>query len=130
MASILKVDDLRGNTAAGNITITSEGGSATMQLQQGVAKAWATVNGSSGTPSLTFSLNCSSNVDNGVGNYHTNLTNAMSSTQYPVTTNDNERGCGESVQNAASTVVTVIRNPTNLATVDASSFFTLFGDLA
>jgi len=26
MASILKVDDLRGNTAAGNITITSEGG--------------------------------------------------------------------------------------------------------
>ncbi len=40
MASILKVDDLRGNTAAGNITITSEGGAATMQLQQGVAKAW------------------------------------------------------------------------------------------
>ena len=42
MASILKVDDLRGNTAAGNITITSEGGAATMQLQQGVAKAWIT----------------------------------------------------------------------------------------
>ena len=36
MASILKVDDLRGNTAAGNITITSEGSSATMQLQQGL----------------------------------------------------------------------------------------------
>ena len=43
MASILKVDDLRGNTAAGNVTITSEGGSATMQLQQGVAKFWVTL---------------------------------------------------------------------------------------
>jgi hypothetical protein len=41
MASILKVDDLRGNTSAGDITITSEGGSATMQLQQGLEKAWA-----------------------------------------------------------------------------------------
>ena len=38
MAGILKVDDLRGNTSAGDITITSEGGSATMQLQQGVLK--------------------------------------------------------------------------------------------
>ena len=117
----IKADQLEHSTA---------GSVDTQFVVNGSAKAWATVNGSSGTPSLTFSLNCSSNVDNGVGNYHTNLTNAMSSTQYPVTTNDNERGCGESVQNAASAVVTVIRNPTNLATQDASSYFTLFGDLA
>ena len=129
MSTIL-VNTLTGTSTAGSIAVTGEGNSTTTNLQQGLAKAWATVNGSSGTPSLTFSLNCSSNVDNGVGNYTTNLTNAMSSTQYPVTTNDNERGCGESVQNATSTVVTTIRNPTNLATVDASSYFTLFGDLA
>ncbi len=128
--STIKTNTLTGTSTAGSIAVTGEGNSTTTNLQQGLAKAWATVNGSSGTPSLTFSLNCSSNVDNGVGNYTTNLTNAMSSTQYPVTTNDNERGCGESVQNATSTVVTTIRNPTNLATVDASSYFTLFGDLA
>ena len=35
-------DKLTGKTSAGDVTITSEGGSATMQLQQGVAKAWRT----------------------------------------------------------------------------------------
>jgi len=121
---------MAGKIVADQLEHSTAGSLDTQFVVNGSAKAWATVNGSSGTPSLTFSLNCSSNVDNGVGNYTTNLTNAMSSTQYPVTTNDNERGCGESVQNATSTVVTTIRNPTNLATVDASSYFTLFGDLA
>jgi hypothetical protein len=36
MASILKVDDLRGNAAADNITITD--GSVTMKLQNGLVK--------------------------------------------------------------------------------------------
>ena len=74
MASILKVDDLRGNTAAGNITITSEGGSATMQLQQGVAKAWATFN-ASGTPAFRDSFNSSTLTDNGTGNMTISFTN-------------------------------------------------------
>ena len=38
--STVITDNLTGKTAAGNVTITSEGGSATMQLQQGLAKAW------------------------------------------------------------------------------------------
>ena len=38
--STVITDNLTGKTSAGNVTITSEGGSATMQLQQGVAKAW------------------------------------------------------------------------------------------
>jgi len=79
MASILKVDDLRGNTAAGNITITSEGGSATMQLQQGVAKAWNNFNGT-GTVAIRGSFGVSSIGDTGTGRYDTNLTNALSST--------------------------------------------------
>ena len=57
MASILKVDDLRGNTAAGNITITSEGGAATMQLQQGLCKSWCYFNGTLTTPTLEDSFN-------------------------------------------------------------------------
>ena len=39
MASILKVDEMQGVTSAGDITITGEG-TATMQLQQGLAKCW------------------------------------------------------------------------------------------
>ncbi len=45
MASILKVDEMQGVTntnemtiAASNVTVTGEGGSATMQLQQGLTK--------------------------------------------------------------------------------------------
>ena len=79
MAGILKVDDLRGNTSAGDITITSEGGSATMQLQQGVIKSWVDLNGS--TFGVNDSHNVSSATDNGAGNYHQNLTNNLSATQ-------------------------------------------------
>ena len=61
MASILKVDELRGIASAGDITVTSEGGAATQSLQQGLAKAWSqsqmyssnTINDSLNTASLT-----------------------------------------------------------------------------
>lgn len=85
MASILKVDDLRGNTAAGDITITD--GSATMQLQKGVAKAFhgygdqaaGALNASSET------LNISSYDDVGTGVSALNITSAMAvSTVYSV----------------------------------------------
>ena len=81
MAGILKVDDLRGNTSAGNITITSEGGSATMQLQQGVAKCWCFFDGN-GTVSLADSLNAASITDNGTGDYTFTWTNNFSTGNY------------------------------------------------
>lgn len=83
MASILKVDDLRGNTAAGDITITSEGGSATMQLQQGVVKAWGNITHSSPV-TINDSLNTSSLTDYGTGDASPNYTNNMSNTNYSV----------------------------------------------
>lgn len=82
MASILKVDDLRGNTSAGNITITSEGGAATMQLQQGVAKAWFRTFFSSGTPTSRDSFNIASYVDVGTGKVEPTFTNVMSNDDY------------------------------------------------
>ena len=97
MASILKVDDLRGNTAAGNITITSEGGSATMQLQQGVAKAWVNFNGT-GTIATRDSFNVSSLNDDGTGKYDVVLTNNMGNNDYSVTiggANNSSDGSGE-----------------------------------
>lgn len=76
MASILKVDELRGIASAGDITVTSEGGAATQSLQQGLAKAWIfTTDKTSYVP--TGSFNVSSMTDNGTGRPETNFTNSF-----------------------------------------------------
>ena len=59
--STVITDNLTGKTSAGDVTITSEGGSATMQLQQGVAKMFYNLNGE-GTIALRNSLNISFKV--------------------------------------------------------------------
>ena len=90
MAGILKVDDLRGNTSAGNITVTSEGGSATMQLQQGLTKmscAWQ-----QSDASIRDSFNISSLTDLGTGRTTMNYTSAFSSADHPVTGTSNWNG--------------------------------------
>jgi hypothetical protein len=81
MASILKVDALQGITAAGDITVTSEGGAATQSLQQGLAKVWANTSSSA----ITDSLNTSSFTDNSTGNHTVGISNAMGNTTYGIT---------------------------------------------
>jgi hypothetical protein len=78
--STIIADNLTGKTAAGNVTVTSEGGAATMQLQQGLAKAWVLWNQSS--PTVYDSLNVSSMTDSSTGFFDMNITNAMGSTNY------------------------------------------------
>ena len=71
MASILKVDDLRGNTAADNITITD--GSVTMKLQDGLVKCSLSGDFSGGSTtgaSILRGLNISSITDVGTGRYY------------------------------------------------------------
>ena len=72
-------DKLTGKTAAGNVTITSEGGAATQSLQQGLAKAWLDCNNDA---SLNDSLNIASGTDNSTGNYTHSFTSSMSSGNY------------------------------------------------
>ena len=75
-------DKLTGRATAGDVTITSEGGSATMQLQQGVAKAWAR-----GTPSaFSDSHNFTTFTDNGTGDYTFSFTNNMNNNLWSPTT--------------------------------------------
>ena len=93
MASILKVDDLRGNTAAGNITITSEGGSATMQLQQGVAKAWLVYD--QANTNVDNSLNSSSVTDEATGNFTRNHTSSFANVAYTNTTGGSYDGSSD-----------------------------------
>jgi hypothetical protein len=63
--SEIKVDTLTGKTSVGDITVTSEGGAATMQLQQGMAKAWVFFYQTSQV--IQGSLNISSLTDAGTG---------------------------------------------------------------
>lgn len=73
------VDKLTGKTATGNVTITSEGGLATQQLQQGIAKSWARV--SAGT-SLVHGFNVSSFLNNSTGDSTISYTNTFSDAQH------------------------------------------------
>ena len=81
MASILKVDALQGITAAGDITVTSEGGAATQSLQQGLAKAWCHTSDNV----IDDSLNFSSSTDNATGDYTVNFANNMANVTYAST---------------------------------------------
>ena len=79
--SEIKTDKLTGVGTAGDITVTSEGGAATMQLQQGLVKVWFLYNGS-GTPAFLDSFNTSSLTDHATGDHSVNFTNAMSNANY------------------------------------------------
>ena len=82
--STVITDNLTGKTAAGNVTITSEGGAATQSLQQGLAKVWVNLDGT-GTIAARDSLNVTGLVDDGVGEYTLNFSNNMGNANYSVT---------------------------------------------
>ena len=72
MASELKVDKFTG--------VTGEG-SATTNLQQGLAKIWANVDQDSST-AIRDSLNTSGIVDNATGRHTISFTTSMGNTEY------------------------------------------------
>ena len=61
--------------------IKSEGGAVTTSVQQGLSKAYASVNGQS-TAATRGTFNMSSLTDNGTGNYTISITNSMNNTNY------------------------------------------------
>jgi len=125
MAGILKVDDLRGNTSAGDITITT--GSATMQLQQGVCKAWAEVN--SAGSAVTDSFNVSSNTDLGTGRQQHNYTNSMTGGEYSAAGSGNGVN-SNNVFMRTYTTNTTMYSYTGSAYADMQMCSAVFGDLA
>jgi hypothetical protein len=64
-------------------TVPSEGGAATTNLVQGLAKAWLHIN----TDTIEDSFNIASVADNGTGDHSPSLTNAMSNANYTVPSN-------------------------------------------
>ena len=133
MASILKVDALQGVTSAGDITVTSEGGSATQSLQQGLAKCWVNFNGQ-GTIAARDSFNLSSLDDDGTGSYGVNMSSVFSSANHSAHGTCDATGNYSNVEinSVASSGINSMRcwndNP---ASIDPSLVFaTMHGDLA
>lgn len=97
--STIVADNLTGKTAAGNVTVTSEGGSATMQLQQGLAKAWMNLNGT-GTIATRDTLNVSSLSDEATGKYQVNFSSSMGNDDYTVSGGARSPGVASGTLNA------------------------------
>ena len=77
--SDLKVNSIAGVGSGGFTgTVASEGGAATTDLQQGLAKAWARLNPNT----LQDSRNTASFLDNGTGDFEYNFTNNMNNANY------------------------------------------------
>ena len=81
MTSELRVDNLKGSTTGGSISVLGEGTSATTNLQQGLAKCF--INQSSGQ-TIRDSFNVGSLTDTGTGIYQTNFTNSFNNNDYVV----------------------------------------------
>ncbi len=133
MASVLKVDDLRGNTAAGNITITSEGGAVTQSLQQGLLKYWNNWDGT-GTIASRDSLNASALVDGGAGLYTNKITNPFRAAEQAIT-GESGNYCYTTQSTSYSVTTTqfytyVVRYNTTTYTDASGVFSTASGDLA
>ena len=73
---------LTGKATAGSVTITSEGGAATMQLQQGLVKAFCQANQT--TPAINDSFNVASFTDVAASECEVNVTNLMASVNYNI----------------------------------------------
>jgi len=133
--SEIKVDTLTGKTTAGDITVTSEGGAATMQLQQGLAKVWVNFNGT-GTIAIRDSLSASGLVDNGTGNYTVNFTNAMSSANFSALAtcgldSGGSRAFCSTDSHATTSVAILLRQAASNNNIDAADVQSgLLGDLA
>jgi len=130
--SEIKVDTLTGKTTANDITVTV-GATATMSLEQGLAKAWGHFEGSDAT--LDDSLNTASLTDGGSGNFSPQYTSNMSNTNSASAANGNwpsqvVSNSGHKISSFATTSCTVITtsNGSN-ADVDDTTY-TIFGDLA
>jgi len=83
MSEIL-VNKLTGTSTAGSILVTGEGGAATMQLQQGLAKAWFQAQMYTSN-TINDSLNGSSLTDNAAGDFTLTVTNAFGNDKFCIT---------------------------------------------
>ena len=85
----LKTNTLTGTTTAGSIAVTTEGGAATTNLQQGLTKAWCTVNQESGI-STADSFGYSSIADTRQGQTLNTMSIAMGNINYAIVQSEHD----------------------------------------
>ena len=129
MASQLKVDTITGVTTAGSIAVTGEGNSTTTNLQQGLVKAWAAVDGTAN--SLLDSFNTASVTDGGTGLHTINYTAAMSNANYATQASHKENQYNAAFESPATGSVRLDsrQDGSNFADI-ANKSGTINGDLA
>ena len=137
MASQLKVDTITGVSTAGSVVVTGEGNSTTTNLQQGLCKAWATLDGT-GTIAFRDSFNHASSTDNGTGDYTFTFSNALANRNRCVNyTINNDEGTGRPYVGTEigtpATTTSRVDNSVSNSPSDADCedcYLTVFGDLA
>ena len=124
----LKTNTLTGTSTAGSIAVTGEGNSTTTNLQQGLAKMWANVDGT-GTAALDDSFNASGLTDNGTGDFTVAINNDMSNADYSCQFNGNSAHVGLTAIATGSLQVFVTAANDSSQDVDPVTY-AAFGDLA
>ena len=132
----IKTDTFKGQTTAGSITVQGEG-TATTNLQQGLAKQWVNIDASTSTPSLENSFNVASLTDQGTGLFDYNTTNNFSNAKFAgsgchdvysaragAIESSDDRG------NSTSIVRTRVNNSSGTAFDSREIMFSTHGDLA
>ena len=131
--SEVKTNKLTGTTSAGDIDVTSEGGAVTFQLQQGLAKMWATYDAGS---TLNDSLNVSTLTDSGTGKFDLAFTNSMGNANFSGLAEGNNSGffampSSETTgENTTSKFRDTRRNTSHSAFDSALNRCSVHGDLA
>ena len=115
---------------AGQVTIQGEG-TATTNLQQGLAKAWCEFEGELGTITLDDSFNTASLTDNGTGNYSAFFTSPMASNNQFTVGDTNAYREVNTEKNTARVLIYVRQSGTASTVQDSSgSRCATWGDLA
>ena len=87
MASVLKVDEVKGVASAGSITVTGEGGTTTQSLQQGLSKHWIFF--AQVAAAVNDSFNNSSITDQATGRFFIDMTTAFGNVNYAIQSSAN-----------------------------------------
>jgi len=126
--SEVKTNKLTGVSTAGSILVTGEGNSTTTNLQQGLCKMWARLDGT-GTIGLDDSFNVGSTTDVGTGNYTFTFTSNMNNANFNVS---HASGNQMQIHSAeATSSVTILCRDQNNSSEDVDPAFTnVHGDLA
>ena len=130
----VQINQLRGIDTAGSITVQGEG-TATTNMQQGLAKAWINFVGA-GT-SINDSFGMSSLSDDGTGIYTITMSAVMSNANYSITIGIKELGGGNNHAGVVKGDVTVTTTVFAMRTYSSGTpqdvtfvYDTVHGDLA